>query len=71
MSSRQWVCDSCGKSHPSIEPWKCPSCGKEVCERCFDRFAHCKNAVKINQAVNLSFRQTAKDGILRFTKIWR
>jgi hypothetical protein len=36
-----WQCDSCGKVD-SKQPWNCPTCGKEVCEYCFERYAHCK-----------------------------
>lgn len=40
MSRLLWVCDSCNESDES-KPWNCPGCGKEVCENCFDSFAHC------------------------------
>lgn len=38
---RGWICDACGRG-VEIQPWKCPGCGREVCENCFDQYAHCK-----------------------------
>lgn len=41
MSYRAWICEGCGKPD-ATRPCNCPSCRKEVCEHCFDVFAHCK-----------------------------
>lgn len=41
MSKRPtWLCAGC--NGVGELPWDCPGCGKEICERCFDRLAHCK-----------------------------
>lgn len=36
-----YQCDGCKKFTSDI-PWNCPGCGVEVCELCFDSYAHCK-----------------------------
>jgi len=41
MSYLAWICEGCGKPD-TARPWNCPTCHKEVCEKCFDKYAHCK-----------------------------
>ena len=37
-----WECERC---HTMVysPPWPCPVCGKETCDRCFDRYAVCRD----------------------------
>lgn len=43
MTYRAWVCESCSHGQKArLNVWNCPGCGKEICESCFDRYAHCK-----------------------------
>ena len=41
-----WQCEGCNRFSES-EPWKCPGCKKEICDGCFDTYAHCKVCTKI------------------------
>lgn len=42
MSIKGWMCETC-KRFSSAQPWCCPTCREEVCDRCFDTYAHCKS----------------------------
>lgn len=42
-----WICETCNKSNKNAQDiWNCPSCDKEICENCFDRYAHCYECSK-------------------------
>ena len=42
-----WICETCEAKHKSRNNgWDCPGCSREVCESCFDRYAHCKPCSK-------------------------
>lgn len=53
---RGWKCDSCGEIDQNGRPWNCPGCDEEVCENCFDSFAHCEMcaAVKTDEELRLA-----------------
>lgn len=43
MTYLAWICERCGHGQKfRSNVWNCPGCGKEVCDSCFDRYAHCK-----------------------------
>ena len=47
---RGWICETCGKGSRT-QPWNCPTCRKEVCECCFDSYAHCSQcAMKFTES---------------------
>ncbi len=41
MPLRGWQCETC-KRFSLDRPWCCPTCRTEICDTCFDRYAHCK-----------------------------
>ena len=47
MARHTWTCETCQQPHSSlINIWECPSCRHECCEKCFDRYAHCRPCAK-------------------------
>lgn len=47
MAKLVWQCETCEEGHTFYyQIWICPGCEKEICENCFDRFAHCKECAK-------------------------
>lgn len=42
MAIRGWKCQGCNQ-FVSTQPWCCPTCRKEICDMCFDKYAHCKD----------------------------
>lgn len=43
MAHPAWICEGCEKPSPvRSDIWNCVECHEEICERCFDRLAHCK-----------------------------
>lgn len=47
MAKHVWQCETCNECHTFYDNiWECPGCRKEICESCFDKFAHCKECAK-------------------------
>lgn len=62
-----WKCDSCGRviDEKYDKPWPCPGCGNEVCEYCFDSFAHCETCAAGKTDEELRLAANAAGGIVR------
>ncbi len=44
MFVARFICESCERPNERMsDVWLCPGCKKEVCENCFDSFAHCSS----------------------------
>lgn len=57
MAYRSWVCESCSGLLPFRHSiWNCVECNKEICDHCFDMYAHCKqcSAEKTREELRLA-----------------
>lgn len=61
MAFRAWICETCRAFNISrSDIWHCPGCNRECCEKCFDRYAHCKpcSAGKTDEELRLAANAT-------------
>ena len=64
MAYHAWICETCRRDLPFRENvWDCPGCGQECCDRCFDRYAHCKacSAGKTDEELRLAANEKGFD----------